>query len=354
MIEEPSSSNNIFGMNAPNFILSISGENIDSSWYILQNSTYSTGSYIFTGVSGTIDKTAWDNFGPQSIIIYFYINDTSGNINSDWIIVEKDLTAPIVIINYPNNHTYCNKQPILNIDTPDMNISTIWYKINSSTGWSDIIILPINLDQFLDLAIWDSLEQGEFQINIYANDTQGNINDGYVLIMYKDTITPNITIIMPNESDKVNSESPIFEVSILELNIDVCWYSIEGTHLNITFTGWIGRIDQVLWENLWNNISDGEKIKIKFYASDKAGNIGFNELEVIKQTSEPFDLMEILGGPMGLILTGTSAGVMIPVTLSIRKTRYYKSLEKKDKKKISRILLLVYVCLFLLIVTIVL
>ena len=354
MIEEPSSSNNIFGMNAPNFILFISGENIDSTWYILQNSTYTTGSYIFTGVSGTIDQTAWDNFEPQSIIIYFYINDTSGNINSDWIIVEKDLTAPIVIINYPNNHTYCNKQPILNIDTPDMNISTIWYKVNSSTGWSDIIILSINLDQFLDLAIWDSLEQGEFQINIYANDTQGNINDGYVLIMYKDTITPNITIIMPNESDKVKSESPIFEVSILELNIDVCWYSIEGTHLNITFTGLIGRIDQVLWENLWNNISDGEKIKIKFYASDKAGNIGFNELEVIKQTSEPFDLMEILGGPMGLILAGTSAGVMLPVTLSIRKTRYYRSLEKKDKKKISRILLLVYVCLFLLIVTIVL
>ena len=75
--------------------------------------------------------------------------------------------------------------------------------------------------------------------------------------------------------------APNFDISIEELNLDKTWYSLNGGN-NITFTGLTGAINQALWDAL----SEGNVI-IRFYAIDSAGNIGFQEVTVVKMISQP-------------------------------------------------------------------
>ncbi|MFX1499749.1 MAG: hypothetical protein ACFFDH_02150 [Promethearchaeota archaeon] len=343
-IEDPAMFD-VFGINAPNFQLSIDYEDIDTIWYVLRNGTYTSNKYLFIGLSGPINQVVWNIFKPGYITIVFYVNDTVGNTNFASISLIKNISPPKVSINLPNNQTYWNIPPVINVSAFDIDLSTIWYRVKWFSGWSEIITLTNNIEQFLDINIWNNLPQGEFQFYIYANDSFGNINNTYFLTLYKDTIAPNITILMPNEGEDFGADSPLFEISIVEDNLETCWYTIGGIDQNITFTGEIGRIDQELWLNLWNNLTKGESILIRFYANDTAGNIGFSEVEVIKtlqKSSDSFDLTKILGGPFGFLLIGLSVAALVASTFMIKNTRYYKTLEPKDKTKIKRILLLVY------------
>ncbi len=126
-----------------------------------------------------------------------------------------------------------------------------------------------------------------------------------------------------------------------------CYYSIIGTDINETFIGEFGRIDQYLWQTYWDNITHGDRIIIRFWIKDAAGNLGFKDVELYKYSTPPKSLLDTLGGPLGLILTAGIIGLLIPVTTGITRTRYYKSLNKKDQKKIKRVLLLIFTSLSL-------
>ncbi|MFX1599491.1 MAG: hypothetical protein ACFFB6_02725, partial [Promethearchaeota archaeon] len=353
MIEDPDMLE-AFGSSSPDFTISTSGENINTTWYILFNPfnlSDRTKEYPFSGTSGTIDQNAWSHFGHGSVLIRFYINDSTGNYNYDSVFVSKDILAPSVIINLPIDESHWNNRPIINVNALDPNLFSVWYRINSSVGWSQNKTIIIDSDQLIDINIWNSLEEGEFQIYVYASDDFGNVNDTYVLTLYKDTTLPVITIISPSEDEKVGREPIVFQISIQDISLVSRWYTIKGSNRNITFAGDIGIVDNATWELAWDSIAEGEIITIIFYAKDEAGNIGSTEVEVVKFISTPFNILEILGGPMGLILAAVVSGTMIPVTVGISKTRYYKSLNKKDKMKVKRIMLLIYTCLVLIVLT---
>ena len=181
MINYPNS-NDVFNHNPPNFIIIVSGENLDKRWYILNDGITN---YTFTGLTETIDQLAWDTLGDGPIKIKFFINNTLGVIGFDEIIVIKDTIAPLISINLPLNNSYYSNPPIINVLASDGNLDSIWYSVETYN-----ISLINNTDQAFSYSIWSILPEGEFHIFLYANDTVGNINDICKLTLHKDSIAP--------------------------------------------------------------------------------------------------------------------------------------------------------------------
>jgi len=76
-------------------------------------------------------------------------------------------------------------------------------------------------------------------------------------------------------------DAPNFNITIDELNLDTIWYTLDGGGMNYTITDLAGTFNQTAWGAL----SEGN-VTIRFYANDTAGNIGFIDVEVIKEIPE--------------------------------------------------------------------
>ena len=328
----------LFGVTAPNFTIYKSGPLLQSTWYTLDNGM---SNITFTGLNGTINQVLWDNFGFDIITLRFYINDSFGKIGFDEISIRKDPDMPIIIVNTPNNYTAFASSPFINLTIDEDNLDKVWYRIND-----DLIDITDNVSQFIDFFIWDSLPQGDFNVELFANDTIGNVNNINTLYLSKDTIGPNITIILPTENQKVDRSAPYFELSIFdENNISSSWYTIDLGETT-PFTGLIGRIDPNLWEQIWDNLAQGAIITIRFYAMDTLGNENYTVLTLI--VNKPVDLPKFLSNLPGLIFSVLGLVAIIPITLKMPKTRYYKSISNKDKKKVRNVLITAGFFLFLL------
>ena len=322
--------NDLFGIAAPNFLIYKSGSELNSTWYTLDDGITNT---TFTGLSGTINQTVWDNVEIDIITLRFYINDSFGKIGFDEVSIRKDADMPIIIVNSPIDSPYFNSRPRINITAIDPNLHTLWYRVGTTN-----IILSSDIEELLNGTIWDDLAEGPFNIEIFANDTMGNLNYFNTLYLSKDTTGPGITIILPAENQKVDRSAPYFELSIFdETEVDSCWYTIDGAETTTPFTGWIGRIDPDLWEQIWDNLDQGDIITIKFYAKDTLGNEDYAELTLIVE--KPVELPKFLSDPLGLIFPALGLVVMIPSTIRLTKSSYYKSLNNKNKKKFRKVLI---------------
>ncbi|MBY8991844.1 MAG: hypothetical protein KGD58_13950 [Candidatus Lokiarchaeota archaeon] len=323
----------IFGINSPDFVIYKSGSEIQETWYTLDNGLTN---YTFSGLSGFINQTAWDNFGYESVTIKFYLNDSIGKIGYDEVLVNKDPNPPTIIVNSPLNQTYYASAPFINITIIEPNLHRVWYVVNSI-----IIDITDNFTQNFDSFIWNNLSQGLFIVKLYANDTLGNLNNLFELSLLKDTIGPNITILLPHENQKVDRNNPFFELILFDINdIDLSWYTIEGSP-PIPFTGTIGRIDKDLWENIWDNLTRGASMTIRFYSSDKLGNINYKDITVIKY--QPVG--DIISNPIGFISSTVGVMAMIPITVKLTRSRYYEKLNKKEKSKLKKVLVAAFLTL---------
>ena len=103
------------------------------------------------------------------------------------------------------------------------------------------------------------------------------------------------------------------------------------------FTGAIGKIDQAIWQLIWDNLTNGERITIRFYANDTLGNAQYKEISLIKQI--PIDLPRFFSEPIGFLLPIIGTVVMLPITVKLTKSRYYKTLNSKEKKKLKNVLI---------------
>ncbi|MHA2398490.1 MAG: DUF2341 domain-containing protein [Promethearchaeota archaeon] len=195
-------SDEVCNSTAPNFMVSVSGSNLDSRWYTLDNGLVN---YTFIGLTGTIDLGAWDAPGDGTVTIKFYINNTLGVIGFDEITVIKDTLVPLITINLPLNNTYYGTAPLINILASDANLEYIWYEVNTIP-----ISLGNNVDQQLDTSIWDSLPEGEFNIYLFANDTVSHLSDPIMITLYKDTVAPVAPLLLNFPQGEV-SGNLIFE-----------------------------------------------------------------------------------------------------------------------------------------------
>ena len=300
--------------------------------------------YTFVGDTGIIDQDAWDHFGEELVIIRFYINDSFGKIGMDEVTIAKDPTPPTLIINSPTNQAALASEPFINLTIIEPHLDEVWYQVGAT-----LINITGNINQYLDSVIWNNLPQGTFTLELFASDTLGNINNLYKLELSKDTLGPNVTIILPHQNQEVDRNAPYFELSLVDVNgIASSWYKIEEGS-NIMFTGVIGRINQTLWQNIWDSLAEGDKITIWFYARDTLGNANYTSVDLVKY--EGLDFFKFFTSNFGIIIPIIALGVMVPGTAILANSRVYKSLDKKGKSKLNKFLFLMFFISSLAIVT---
>ncbi len=262
----------LYGKNALSFDITINEANLESTWYSLNGSSYN----FFTGTVGTIKQSVWDAFGNGTLSLFFYANDSSGNLAFTNITIRKDILDPNITINSPTlNELFETTAPSFNVEIYDANLDSMWYTLDN--GLTNMTFTENNT---IDQSVWDALLDGNAIIRFYANDSAGNIGFAEVTVR-KDVNAPIITINNPQNSDVIGTTAPNFDLSIEEPNLDKTWYLLNGGN-NITFTGLIETINQALWDAL----SDGNVI-IRFYANDTLGRIGFKEVTVVKTIPQP-------------------------------------------------------------------
>jgi uncharacterized delta-60 repeat protein len=160
--------NDFCGVTGPDFELSISEDNIGSSWYTLDDGLINIS---FSGLTGSIDQTEWENKGNGSISIKFFIRDLAGFEDSSVINLWKDIICPISSIDFVphSGTTVVNKSTefILNADDGGgCGVSSIKYRIDYGT-WIEYSS-PFTLS---------GEDLGNHQIEFYSVDDLGNEED---------------------------------------------------------------------------------------------------------------------------------------------------------------------------------
>ena len=263
-------SNQFFGYISPSYNVSIFGVDKDSTWYTIDNGITNK---TFTGFLGTINQTLWDLRPNGTVKIIFYVNDTTGNLGSYEVIINKDIEAPQITINSPTSSDFfAYSAPAFNFNILEANLDTMWYTIDD--GFINITF--IGFSGSINQSEWDKKGSGTIIIRFYANDTAGNLGFDEVIII-KDVEVPQITIYSPASSENFANFAPAFSLNILEENLDTMWYTIDGGITNIPFIGFSGSIDQSEWDKKGSGT-----IIIRFYANDTAGNLGFSSVSVQK------------------------------------------------------------------------
>jgi len=85
------SENGVFGTTAPGFSVDITDNFLDDMWYTLDGGLHN---YTFTGSTGTINQTAWDELPDGMVTITFYASDYADNIGSAEVTIEKNSLLP--------------------------------------------------------------------------------------------------------------------------------------------------------------------------------------------------------------------------------------------------------------------
>jgi len=166
--------NQLCGVDAPTFFLTIVESNLLEKRYSLNGRPNIT----FTSET-QFSQSEWDNVGNGAVIIIFYIIDKAGNINSSEVIVRKDVNAPVIAINNPqNNDVIGATAPNFDISIDELNLEKTWYSLNGGNN-----ITFTGLTGTINQALWDALSEGNVIIKFYANDTLGRIGFQEVTIV---------------------------------------------------------------------------------------------------------------------------------------------------------------------------
>ncbi|MFX1596664.1 MAG: NosD domain-containing protein, partial [Promethearchaeota archaeon] len=249
-----------FGATPPNFNVRVIDNSLDKMWYTLNSNPIK---YFFE-TNTSIEKSAWDNLIDGEVTITFFANDSVGNLNfTESILIYKDVIIPTLIINSPNNQSYWNTPPPINVTVFDLFIDTLWYRIGTIG-----ILLTNNTEQFLESSIWENIpDESSFIINFFANDSSGNLNDSYSLTLYKDILIPRITIVSP-ENNTYWGSPPYINVTVFDPYLDSVWYEIGGSRVFLS-----NGVAEPLNTLIWQNLPDETPFTINFYANDSAGHI---------------------------------------------------------------------------------
>jgi hypothetical protein len=265
--------NNTHWNHAPPINVTSFDPNLDTIWYRLGTVNIT----ITNNTEQDLDISLWNSLEQGMFNLFIYANDTLGYINDAIILtLYKDTVEPLIIINSPNNLTYWNTSPPINITALDPNLDTIWYKVGT-----EYESLMNNTEDFLEISIWNDLEQGEFIIEIFANDSFGYINNHFTLTLYKDTIPPSVLINSPENLTYWNSAPPI-RVTAFDPNLDTIWYNLGDTNITIE-----NSTQELLDATLWNNLGEG-LFQIYIYVNDTFGYLNCNNvLTLYKDTLAP-------------------------------------------------------------------
>ncbi|MFX1389733.1 MAG: NosD domain-containing protein [Promethearchaeota archaeon] len=165
----------------PNFIIESIDPELDTLWYIVNQSN----NKFFIDDNGSIDLYIWKNLADGNVSIKFFGNDTYGNVNFKEIMVTKDNCSPKIEIIYPNQGLEVNRTaPDYIVEISDLHpVMEMWYCIGDL---EDKIFFIGNgtINQSLWELVWDSLaDNDEIILNYYAIDIVGNLGYAEVILI---------------------------------------------------------------------------------------------------------------------------------------------------------------------------
>ncbi|MFX1497777.1 MAG: NosD domain-containing protein [Promethearchaeota archaeon] len=327
----------LYGYQKPSvFFYVIEGSGVSEISYQLISDTSSS---AIINWNGEIAQSLWNEFGNGTITIFIYAIDIMGNQGVDFVIVRKDIIAPTIIIIKPGLYdVFGESQPECNVSFEDINgVHSTWYQLTDGTFTTNSRIWSGSID----LDDWTAFGNGSITIIFYADDILGNVASANVSV-YKDIISPSISILSPAKYQKIGRDAPFFELNILEGNLDSCWYRILGIDTIILFSGSNGTIDQILWETIWDNTALNGTITIRFFAEDRLHNLNYSDVTVLKyyESETPPQLPTFPIEPLDLLALGCLGGIAISLPLIVTRSRTYKSSDKKKKHTLQRVLIL--------------
>ncbi|TFF99255.1 MAG: hypothetical protein EU540_07015 [Promethearchaeota archaeon] len=213
----------------------------------------------------------------------------------------------------------------------------------NNVTYSDLVITGV-IEDTIEYNLWNQFENGMVTIRFFLNRTNGVMAFDDVIVE-KDIIPPNITIIKPVMNQTfIDTSHRNFIIVVREKNRHKMWYRLfNGTYYteNRTFIS-NDTINGADWDKIWNSIWYEENFTIIFYCNDTAGNIGFANVTVIKSDVYYFGWIPPLSGDddddgkkskdepdivvpvvIGIGVSGGIAAVAIIYFKKIRKS-YYK------------------------------
>ena len=158
--------NQFVGIVAPEFEISITEPNFNTTWYTLDNGLINK---TFIGLTGTIDQTEWDKKGHGAVTIRFYANDSFGREGFAEVDINKDLNPPTSSLSFiPHGGiNEVNISTIFSISANDgleSGVLNIRYQINDS-AWTD----------YTGLFTLSAFPSDDYLISYYAIDNVGNV-----------------------------------------------------------------------------------------------------------------------------------------------------------------------------------
>ena len=219
IINSPSM-NDAFGFNAPAFNITINDESpINTTWYTIDGGIMN---FTFSGLTGTVSQTVWDDKGTELMTLRFYANDSLGHVGFNDVQIWKDLVKPIITINSPVPNQLCGIDgPTFSLTIDEPNLQQKKYSLNGGQN------ITFTTENRFSQAEWDKVGNGTVLITFYAIDKVGNINSSDVVVR-KDAYAPDITIHSPLLNQKFGKNPPGFNISIIEEDLISIWYTVEG------------------------------------------------------------------------------------------------------------------------------
>ncbi len=170
---------------------------------------------------------------------------------------ESQNTAPFLNIISPQNTNYNMELSSIDYTVSDAedNLDSCWYSLdNGITNTS--MVCGENITGIIS-------EQGDNTWSVWANDSSGYLGNDSV-IFFVDSLSPNVTIEFPVGGANYNNITLDLNFSVVEDNLDSCWYSLDN---GITNTTLLGCSDSTIIA------SQGANFLI-VWASDNLGNEG--------------------------------------------------------------------------------
>ena len=169
-----------FSSNAPTFQVTLSGENLSTTFYQIGDSKI-----LFDLNYGQINQVLWDNCAEGLVLITFYVNNTIGNYSAAEIKIFKDTILPFVSTYFSyEGSMYHSEAPFFNLNISDANLNLKWYTLNNDPFKHYFTGRYLEIDQ----GSWDYLDDGVVIITLHATDKAGNENS-YQFYVIKDTST---------------------------------------------------------------------------------------------------------------------------------------------------------------------
>lgn len=171
----------IIGDIAPNFSVNVIDLALNSTWYDLNGGGLK---FLFSGINGTINQSAWNLLSEGLISINFYANDSFGHLSHEELLIIKDITQPEITIITPQQETKVNRTaPRFIIEITELHLEEIWYSLDD--GQNNISIMSNGtINQNLWETVWDSLlHNDEISIEFYAIDIVGNVGTVEVILI---------------------------------------------------------------------------------------------------------------------------------------------------------------------------